>query len=100
MNTTFNGVIKHKAHPERVCGFDVSIYLCGIKEDNLGNMYVCSHAGEIIQFKDNGEYQVSSTIKGQPNNVTFDEENNLYFADIANATIFGLNLKASDQGKL
>jgi hypothetical protein len=71
MNTTFNGVIKHKATPERVCGFDMSIYLCGIKEDNLGNMYVCSHAGEIIQFKDNGESQVSSTIKGQPNSKIF-----------------------------
>lgn len=88
MNTLTNNIVRQKANIEKVCELNAYANLQFPREDNLGNLYVASHAGEILRFNEQGEIQVFLTIGGQPNCVTFDAEDNLYFADIANASIF------------
>jgi hypothetical protein len=66
MNTTINGIIKQKAKIVQVYKSENAVNLCGLREENE-TIYLCSHAGEILQLSDNGEVKVYSTIKGQPN---------------------------------
>jgi hypothetical protein len=66
MNTTINGVLKQKAQITKVYKSENAVNLCGLREDN-DCIYVCSHAGEILQLSESGEARVYSTIKGQPN---------------------------------
>ena len=66
MNTTITGVLKHKAKIVKVYKSENTVNLCGLREDN-DYIYVCSHAGEILQLSESGEAKVYSTIKGQPN---------------------------------
>ena len=60
-------IVKQKAQVEKAFEIDVPVCLYGPREDNNGNMYVCSYAGEILRFEDGGSYQVFLTIGGQPN---------------------------------
>jgi hypothetical protein len=68
MNTYSNGsIIRQKVVLEKVCELNIPISLYSPREDNNGNMFVCSHAGEILRFTDEGDIQVYLTIGGQPN---------------------------------
>lgn len=68
MNTLTSSIIRQKAIIEVVCEEkNVPMSLYGIREDNNGNMYVCSHAGEILRVGEDGTLQVFLTIGGQPN---------------------------------
>jgi hypothetical protein len=44
--------------------------------------------------------KVSLTVRRINIGITFDEEGKIYFADIANATVFSLNSKNADNSKL
>lgn len=89
MNTITNtSLIKIKINPEYVCIFDSTVSLSHPREDNDGNFYVCSHAGEIIKFNEYGNTQILLTIGGQPNCITFDSSDNYYYSDTANAAIY------------
>ena len=68
MNTMANGsIVRQKAVIEKVCEVNVPVSFYGLREDNLGYMYVCSHAGEILRFNENWQLEVFLTIGGQPN---------------------------------
>ena len=67
MNAINSNIIRQKANIETVCELRTTVSLFSPREDSQGNMYVCSHAGEILRFNDNGEVQVFLTIGGQPN---------------------------------
>jgi hypothetical protein len=70
MNTSINGIIKQKAKIIKVYKADNSVNICGLREDN-DCIYLCSHAGEILQLSESGEVRVFYTIKGQPNSKTY-----------------------------
>ena len=65
MNTGIGSIVKHKATIEKVIKMDGPVCLYNPRECN-GDLYVCSYAGEIIHFKDTGEYEVYMTWIGQP----------------------------------
>lgn len=67
MNTMTNNIVRQKAVVDKVCELQTPVSLYGPREDGHGNMYVCSHAGEILRFTDDGDVQVFLTIGGQPN---------------------------------
>jgi len=68
MNSYSNGgIFRKKVAIEKVCELNIPISLHSPREDNNGNMFVCSHAGEILRFTDEGDIQVYLTIGGQPN---------------------------------
>ena len=99
MNTLSSGnLIRHKASPDMFCKLDNPVNLFHPREDNNGNYYVSSHAGEILQFNENGNIKVVVTIGGQPNCVCFDGNDALYYADLAHATVFykQLNMSGGD----
>lgn len=66
MNAINGNIIRQKAYVETVCEMRSTVSLYAPREDSQGNMYACSHAGEILRFNDNGEFQVFLTIGGQP----------------------------------
>lgn len=89
MNSLSSGnCIRLKINPELVCRFDNVVSLSHPREDNDGNYYVCSHAGEIIKFNEQGKHEVLLTIGGQPSGIAFDPNNNIYYTDVANAAIY------------
>lgn len=67
MNMMNANIVRQKASIEKVCEIRTPVSLYSPREDSQGNMYVCSHAGEILKFSDNGDIQVFLTIGGQPN---------------------------------
>jgi hypothetical protein len=68
MNTYSSGnIIRQKVIVEKFCQCSTPISLYSPREDSKGNMYVCSHAGEILKFTDEGDIDVYLTIGGQPN---------------------------------
>lgn len=89
MNTISSGnCVRIKINPEVVCKFDNLISLSHPREDNEGNFYVCSQAGEIIKFNEQGKHEILLTVGGQPSGITFDLNDNIYYTDIANAAIY------------
>ena len=88
MNTISGGTfIKTKPKVEIVFEMETPVVLCNPREDNEGNMYVCSHAGEILKFSDDGEVSTFFTLGGMPNDIAF-TQNDIYFADISNGVIY------------
>ncbi len=66
MNTLGTGsIVKYRATVEQVVKIEGPVSLYNPRECN-GNLYVCSHAGEIIKFTESGEYQVYVIWGGQP----------------------------------
>ena len=66
MNTTYLGIVRHKALIEEFYHTENRVNLCGLLEWK-DSIFVCSHAGEILQISENRECRVYSTLKGQPN---------------------------------
>ena len=100
MNTISNSsIIKLKINADEICRFDNSVSLSHPREDNEGNYYVCSHAGDIMKFNEYGNSQVLLTIGGQPHCITFDSSDSYYYTDIANAAIF-FNAQTGNENEL
>ena len=88
MNTISGGTfIRTKPKLEKVFEMETPVVLCNPRGDMDGGMYVCSHAGEILKFTDDGEVSTFMTIGGMPNNLAF-INNDVYFADISNGVIY------------
>lgn len=88
MNTLGNGsIVRQKALVEEVFKMDNPVSLYSPREYN-GSMYVCSYAGEIFKFSDSGDYQVCVIWAGQPSCVAIDQDDRLYFSDVANAAVY------------
>ena len=109
MNSLSQTIVRYKAQVETVFEFPIKVRLSGPREDAKSNLYVCSQAGEIIKFNENGDYSIILSLPGQPNCIAFDfqdeegnenssknvnnnkdEESNdkFYFTDIANSVIY------------
>lgn len=87
--------IRQKPKIEVVFQMSSPVVLCNPREDKNGNMYVCSQAGEILKFTDDGGYTTYHTLGGMPICIAFDnkaidntENEFFYFADVANAVIY------------
>jgi hypothetical protein len=65
MNTIGGSIVRQKANVEEVFKIDSPVSLYNPREYN-GSLYVCSQAGEILKFSDNGDYQVYVIWGGQP----------------------------------
>ena len=108
MNTLSQTIVRYKAQVETVFELPIKAKLSGPREDSKSNLYVCSQAGEIIKFNENGDFSMILSLTGQPNCIAFDfhedgaNENsskninnkeeettdNYYFTDIANSVIY------------
>jgi hypothetical protein len=67
MNSLANGtIIRQKAYVEKVCELESPVRLSNPREFN-DNLYVCSHAGEILKVNENGDCQSLVIVGGQPN---------------------------------
>jgi hypothetical protein len=66
MNSIANP-IRQKANYEKICEIKSQVNLYSPKEDMNGNMFVASHAGEILSFNEGGVIEPYLPIPGQPN---------------------------------
>lgn len=101
-------IVRQKAIIEKVFELPMKSILSFPREDSKDNLYVCNHIGEIIKFKQSGEYEVIPSSTGQPVCIAFNSseediggeeskskedqtntaDENYYLADIANACIY------------
>jgi sugar lactone lactonase YvrE len=98
MNTISSGtIIRQKATAEMFCRLDNPVNLFHPREDYDGNYYVCSHSGEILKFNENGNTELFITMSGQPNCLAFDNNDYLYYADLAHGSVKAFNINSKDQ---
>lgn len=92
MNTLSGGTfIRHKATLETVFQLDAPVVLSNPREDDEGNMYVCSQAGEILKFTDEGDVSSYQILGGVPSCIAFGASENSkdnYFTDVGNKIVF------------
>ncbi len=68
MNTmTYTQTVRQKAKYEKLIDLKSKICVYCPREDNNGEMYFCSHSGDIYKFKDDGQFESSIASIGQPN---------------------------------
>ena len=70
MNSIANP-IRQKANYEKICEIKSQVNLFSPREDNNGNMFVASHAGEILSFNEGGVIEPFIPINGQPNSIFY-----------------------------
>lgn len=101
MNTfsTQSNMVRQKIQAEVMYKLSNQISLYHPREDNSGNYYVSSHAGEILKFTDTISPSVFMTIGGQPNCVAFDNTDTIYYADLAHSTVFLKSLGTTNRDK-
>ena len=68
MNTmSYSQTVRQKAIFEKIIDMKNQISIFSPREDNQGNMYFCSHSGEVYLFSDGGIHEPHFTSGGQPN---------------------------------
>jgi len=67
MNTvSFSQVVRQKAIYEKIIDMKSQINIFSPREDSQGNMYFCSHSGEVYTFSDGGIHEPFFNTGGQP----------------------------------
>lgn len=97
MNTISGGFFRQKPEIESVFKTNKPIILTNPREDENGNMFVCSNTGEIINFTDNvDDFQTYMACGGSPTCLAFNNQpdsTDIYISDVSNAYIIKRNVK-------
>ena len=66
-----SGIVRIQAKYEVLCEKKYPVHLYSPRENFDGEIFVCSHAGEILKFKEEEKQLETATISmGQPNSKT------------------------------
>lgn len=101
MNTISGGIFNRKKPDiEIVFNVDNPIILSNPREDENYHMFVCSNAGDILNYNDEGEVGVYLAVGGTPNCLAFNSFSDctdIYVADISNASVNKHHIKANPE---
>ena len=82
------GIVRMQAKYEVLGDMKQNVNLYSPRENWDGDIYVASHAGELLRFKEDQKvFETAEIFMGQLNSITFDNYNNLYVSCLANAMI-------------
>lgn len=65
------GIVRMQAKYDVICEMNYSVNLYSPREDNNGDMFVASHAGELLNFTEDGKFQTAEIFMGQLNSKFF-----------------------------